>query len=75
MLPAFPALTTGPAAFGVKKLPLEAWGWQQIKVMQNKLFKTKLGAINLQVYSKQMIKVTKASYLGLKKSISVAFKA
>lgn len=69
MLPAFPALATGPAEFSVlKKLPLEAWGLQHIKVMQKKLFKTKPGVINLKVYSKQMIKVTKSSYLGLKKT-------
>lgn len=62
-LPAFPVRTAGPAAFSVlKKLPLEAWGLQQIKVMQKKLFKTKPGVINLKVCSKQMIEVTKASH-------------
>ena len=76
MLPAFPALTAGPAAFSVlKKSPLEVWGSQQIAVMQKKLFRTNPGVINLKICSKQMIKVTKASYLGLKKSVSVAFKA
>lgn len=76
VLPAFPALPAGPAAFSdLRKLPLEAWGSQQIKLMGKKFVKTKPCVINLKVCSKQMIKVAEVSYLGLKRSTLAAFKA
>lgn len=72
-LSAFPA---GPAVFSdFRKPPLEAWGSQQIKVMGKKFFKTKPCIISIMVCSKQMIKVTEVSYLGLKRSTLAAFKA
>lgn len=71
-----PALPAGPAAFSdLRKLPLEAWGSQQIKVMGKKSFKTKPCVTNIMVCSKQTVKGTEVSYLGLKRSTLVAFKA
>lgn len=71
-----PPFLAGLAAFrDLRKRSLEAWGSQQTKLMGKEFLKTKPWVINLKVCSKQTNKVTEVSYLDLKRSTLVAFKA